>query len=76
MTLFGKKVQYLLKECFNFLLEKEFFIQETNDPEKKLEILYHSRGFLSGEQAGHIVSSIARPKDRMKALLILEPVEK
>jgi len=40
---------------------------------KKLEILYHSRGFFSGEQAGHIVSSITRPKDRMKAIMILEP---
>jgi len=49
--------------------------KETNDPEKKLEILYQSRGFFSGEQAGHVVASIARPKDRMKAILIMEPVE-
>jgi hypothetical protein len=40
-----------------------------------LEILYQSRGFFSGEQAGHIASSIARPKDRMKAIMIMEPVE-
>ncbi|CAF1310039.1 unnamed protein product, partial [Didymodactylos carnosus] len=46
---------------------------ETSDPEKKLEILYHSRGFFSGEQAGHIVSSISRPKDRIKAIMMMEP---
>ncbi|CAF1285571.1 unnamed protein product [Rotaria sordida] len=56
---------------FEILLRK--IVHETTDPEKKLEILYHSRGFFSGEQAGHIVSSIRRPKDRMKAILILEP---
>ncbi|UJR25894.1 hypothetical protein I4U23_007242 [Adineta vaga] len=48
-------------------------IHETTDHEKKLESLYHSRGFFSGEQAGHIVSSITRPKDRIKAIMILEP---
>ncbi|CAF4397551.1 unnamed protein product, partial [Adineta steineri] len=34
---------------------------ETSDHERKLETLYHSRGFLSGEQAGHIVASLTRP---------------
>ncbi|CAF0774110.1 unnamed protein product [Adineta ricciae] len=48
-------------------------VHETTDHEKKLETLYHSRGFLSGEQAGHIVSSITRPKDRIKAVMIMEP---
>ncbi|CAF1965457.1 unnamed protein product [Rotaria magnacalcarata] len=56
---------------FEILVRK--IVHETNDPEKKLEILYQSRGFFSGEQAGHIVSSITRPKDRMKAILIVEP---
>ncbi|CAF1106687.1 unnamed protein product [Adineta steineri] len=48
-------------------------VHETSDHERKLETLYHSRGFLSGEQAGHIVASLTRPKDRVKAIMILEP---
>ncbi|CAF2311420.1 unnamed protein product [Rotaria sp. Silwood2] len=58
-------------QVFEILLRK--IVHQTTDPEKKLETLYHSRGFFSGEQAGHIVSSITRPKDRMKAILIMEP---
>lgn len=49
-------------------------VHETNDSERRLEILFQSKGFFSGEQAGHILTTISRPKDKLKAVMIMEPV--
>lgn len=43
------------------------------DHERKLEILYQSRGYFSAEQSGHLLSAISRPKDKVKAVMIMEP---
>jgi hypothetical protein len=49
-------------------------IHETNDSERRLEILFQSKGFFNGEQAGHILTAISIPKDKLKAAMIMEPV--
>jgi len=43
------------------------------DFEGKLEILLKTSGFFNGEQAGLLVSIFSRPKDKLKAVMIIEP---
>lgn len=47
--------------------------QETNSAEKKLEILYSSRGFFSASQAATLLLCYASPADKVRAIRILEP---
>jgi len=47
--------------------------QETNSSEKKLEILFTSRGFFSGHQASLILYAFSAPPDKLRAMQIMEP---
>ncbi|KAH9515594.1 hypothetical protein Btru_011514 [Bulinus truncatus] len=47
--------------------------QETDSHEKKLHILYTSRGYFNAEQAARILYELPRPADKVAALRILEP---
>ncbi len=49
-------------------------VHDSGDYDAKLEILLKAKGFVNGEQAGLLVSVFARPKDKLKAVMILEPV--
>ncbi|CAF0778986.1 unnamed protein product [Brachionus calyciflorus] len=48
-------------------------IHNRDNFEDKLELLLQAKGFFSGEQASQIVSTFSRPKDKIKAVMILEP---
>lgn len=47
--------------------------QETTSAEKKVEILYSSRGFFNASQAATLLYCYANPADRIRAIKILEP---
>ncbi len=49
-------------------------VHDSGDYEAKLEILLKAKCFLNGEQAGQLISVFARPKDKLKAVMIIEPV--
>ncbi|CAL1545752.1 unnamed protein product [Lymnaea stagnalis] len=46
--------------------------QETDSHERKLNILYTSRGYFNAEQAGRILYELPRPADKVAALRMLE----
>ncbi|RNA00313.1 hypothetical protein BpHYR1_028547, partial [Brachionus plicatilis] len=48
-------------------------IHNRDNYEEKLEILLQAKGFFSAEQASQLVATFARPKDKIKAVMILEP---
>lgn len=48
-------------------------VHDSGDYEAKLEILLKSKCFLNGEQAGLLVQIFVRPKDKLKAVMIIEP---
>ncbi|XP_052234188.1 uncharacterized protein LOC127846731 [Dreissena polymorpha] len=58
-------------ELFNLLVDK--INQETSSAEKKVEILYSSRGFFSAAQATILLICYASPADRIRVIRILEP---
>jgi len=47
--------------------------QESNSHEKKLQILYTSRGYFNASQAAQILYELPRPADKVSALRMLEP---
>ncbi|XP_045192741.2 uncharacterized protein LOC123549037 [Mercenaria mercenaria] len=47
--------------------------QETSSAEKKVEILYGSRGFFNASQASTLLFLYANPPDRVRVIKILEP---
>jgi len=47
--------------------------QESDSHEKKLQLLYTSRGFFSASQAATILHELPRPADKVSALRMLEP---
>lgn len=47
--------------------------QESDSHEKKLQILYTSRGYFNAEQAAQILHELPRPADKVSALRMLEP---
>jgi len=47
--------------------------QETNSHDKKLQILYSSRGYFNASQASEILNELPRPADKVSALRMLEP---
>jgi len=48
-------------------------IHDSGDYEQKLEYLIRAKCFLNAEQAAQLVSIFAFPKDKLKAIMILEP---
>lgn len=48
-------------------------VHESGDYEAKLELLLRANGFLNGEQAASLLSIFQRPKDKLKAVMIIEP---
>lgn len=48
-------------------------IHQVRTYEEKLECLLHTKGFFSAEQSAHLLSIFARPKDKLRAVMILEP---
>lgn len=56
---------------FNQLLDR--INQETNSAEKKVEILYSSRGYFSASQAAALLYCYAPPSDKVRAIKIMEP---
>lgn len=47
--------------------------QESNSHEKKLKVLYSSRGYFDASQASQILHELPRPADKVAALRMLEP---
>lgn len=47
--------------------------QETGSCEKKLEILYNSRGFFGALQASRMLYAFGIPSDKLRAIRIMEP---
>lgn len=48
-------------------------VHDSGDYEAKLELLLRAKGFVNGEQTGALVNVFKRPKDKIKAVMILEP---
>lgn len=48
-------------------------VHDSGDYDAKLELLLNVKGFVNGEQAGLLLSIFQRPKDKLKAVMILEP---
>jgi len=48
-------------------------VHETNNCDKKIQMLFQSKGFFNAEQAGHVLSMITRPVDKLKAMQVIEP---
>ncbi|KAK7114434.1 uncharacterized protein [Littorina saxatilis] len=46
--------------------------QETDSPDKKLQLLYSSRGYFDAPQASEILHALSRPEDKIKAIKMLE----
>ncbi|KAJ8321504.1 hypothetical protein KUTeg_000944 [Tegillarca granosa] len=47
--------------------------QETSYTDKKVEILYSSRGFFNAEQASKLLYAYGSPADKLRVIQILEP---
>lgn len=58
-------------EMFEDLMR--MIVHDSGDYEAKLELLLAAKGFLNAEQAALLVSVFKRPKDKLKAIMIIEP---
>lgn len=58
-------------KSFQTLLDR--ISQETSYTEKKVEILYSSRGYFTANQASQILLAFKAPSDKVRAIQILEP---
>ncbi|KAK7481698.1 hypothetical protein BaRGS_00027071 [Batillaria attramentaria] len=61
----------LAAEHFQVLYDR--IQQETDSYNKKLQILYASRGYFNSDQASVLLHAISRPADKLKAVKMLEP---
>ncbi|KAL5022885.1 hypothetical protein ScPMuIL_002040 [Solemya velum] len=61
----------MTEERFSDLMNR--ITQETSSAEKKIEILYGSRGFFNAQQGSRLMHAYASPADKITITRILEP---